>query len=194
MAEHLEILWPCFRWDRRVSQAGCKACALDRHLPDTVDLRWRRDAEQVQKRRCQVASVGKLVAKLATGGDSLQPADNERIANTAPVRVLLVAPQRRVGRHSPAARVIRMRFGAADFVDACEFLREGLGPEVSRTGGVDVAERTALLAGAIVGSNEDDCIREHACLLKESYEAAQVPIGMVEHGSISRLQAGEETL
>src|SRR6202048_3978043 len=86
-----------------------------------------------------------------------------------------------------------MSFGAADFVDACEFLGEGLGPEVAGTGGVDIAERTALLAGAIVGSNEDDRIRQHACLLEETDEARQVPIGMVEHGRIGRLQAGEET-
>src|SRR5216684_4965698 len=86
-----------------------------------------------------------------------------------------------------------MSFGAADFVDACEFLGEGLGPEVAGTGGVDIAERTALLAGAIVGSNEDDRIRQHACLVEESHEAGQVPIGMVEHGRIGRLQAGEET-
>src|SRR5260221_9816947 len=85
-----------------------------------------------------------------------------------------------------------MSFGAADFVDACEFLGEGLGPEVAGTGGVDIAERTALLAGAIVGSNEDDRIRQHACLLEESHEAGQVPIGMVEHGRIGRLQAGGE--
>ena len=87
-----------------------------------------------------------------------------------------------------------MCLGAADLVDAREFLGEGLGPEVARTGGVDVAERAALLAGAIVGSNEDDRIREHAGLLEESDEAGQVPIGMVEHGRIGRLQAGEETL
>src|ERR1700736_2129248 len=49
-------------------------------------------------------------------------------------------------------------------------------PEVPRTGGVDVAERTALLARAIVGRNKDDRIREHAGLLKKSDQAGQVPI------------------
>src|SRR5258707_7692466 len=132
------------------------------------------------------------MAKLARGGDSLQPADNERTANTAPVRVLLVRPQRRVGRHGPAVRVIRMCFGAADFVDVCELLCEGFGPEVARTGRVGVAERTALLAGAIVGSNEDDCIREHARLLKESYEAGEDTLRIVQNGGQGRSHTHEQ--
>jgi hypothetical protein len=62
------------------------------------------------------------------------------------------------------------------------------------TGAIDKAERAALLAGTIVGSDEDDRVREHVRLLRERDQAGQLPIGMIEHAGIGRLQPGEETL
>jgi hypothetical protein len=88
----------------------------------------------------------------------------------------------------------RWCFGAADLVDAREFLAEGLGPEVAGDRQLTKPSGPALLAGTIVGSDEDDRVREHVRLLQERDQAGQLPIGMIEHAGIGRLQPGEETL
>src|SRR4029450_2130250 len=98
----------------------------------TVDLGRRLDPDQFQKRRRQVAGMGELVAEFAAGAYPLRPADDERIANAATMRILLVAAERRVGGHSPTQREIRVRLGAPDFIDARELLGERLISEVAR--------------------------------------------------------------
>ena len=108
--------------------------------------------------------------------------------------VLLVAAQRRVRRHRPAMREIAVGVGAADVVDAADFLRHRLGPEIERPHRIDEAERSALLARAIVGHDDDERVVAHACGLEERDQPRQMPVGMIEHAGEGRLQAGEDAL
>src|ERR1700752_961173 len=100
--------------------------------------------------------MSELVAEFPATADPLRPADDERIANAAAVRILFVAAERRVGRHGPTQREIRVRLGPSDFIDARELLGEGFISEVARTVGVHKTERAAFLAGAVVGCDDGE--------------------------------------
>src|SRR5262245_22677490 len=109
--------------------------------------------------------MGKLVAEHPAIADPLRPADDERIANAAAVRILLVAPERRVGRHGPTQREIRVRLGTSDFIDTRELLGEGFISEVARAVRVYKTKRAAFLARAVVGGDDGERIVERSCLL-----------------------------
>jgi len=55
------------------------------------------------------------------------------------------------------------------------------------------SERAAFLTGAVVRGDDSDRIGKRSCGL-EFEEPGQVLVGMIEHGSIGRLQADEEAL
>src|SRR5215813_15457127 len=133
MAEHFEILWLPFRCKCWVSETGCKARSFNWHLSYTANVCRRLNPNEFEKCGHQIAGVRELVAELAPTADSLGPANHKRITNAATVRILLIAAQWRVGRHGPTQWEIRVRPGAADFVDACEFLGERLIAQVART-------------------------------------------------------------
>src|SRR3981189_2000662 len=165
VAEHLKILRRCFRWGGCITDAHRKARAFNRHLRDSVDLGRRFDPDQVQECRRQVASMRKLVAQLTSRHDPLGPTYDQRITDAAAVRVLLVAPQRRVGGHGPTMREIRMRFRPTDLVDTRELLGKGLVARIARTMRIHETNRAAPVARAIVGWDEQDRARQHGALL-----------------------------
>src|SRR5471030_371651 len=73
MAEHLEILRRGFRRRSRIAETPGEAHALDRHLRDAGDGRWRLDAHDIEECRHEVAGMAELRAQLATAGDALGP-------------------------------------------------------------------------------------------------------------------------
>ena len=108
--------------------------------------------------------------------------------------VLLVAAQRRVGRHRPAVREIVVRFRAADVVDLAHLFGDRLGAEIVRPHRVDKAERPALLARAIVRQNEDQRVVADPGGFQKPDQPRQMPVGMVEHAGERRLQPREQAL
>ena len=91
-------------------------------------------------------------------------------------------------------RKIRVRVRTADVVDAADFFRHRLGPQIVRTHRIDEAERAAFLARAIVRHDNDQGVVAHACGIEEGNEPRQMLVGMIEHAGERRLQAGEDTL
>ena len=81
---------------------------------------------------------------------------------------------------------------AADVVDARDLLLDRLALQVVGTHGVDHAERPALLAGAIVGHDDDQRVVELACRLEETQQPREMLVGVVEHGGVGGLQAREQ--
>ena len=106
--------------------------------------------------------------------------------------ILLVAAQRRVGRHRPAMRKIGVGVRAADVVDAPQLFRDRLGAEIIRPHGVEEAERAALLARAVVRQHEDQRVVAHAGGFQKRDQPRQMPVGVIEHAGERRLQAGED--
>src|SRR5262249_38476229 len=66
-----------------------------------------------------------------------------RVADAAAVRVLLVAAERRVGRHRPTVRKVIVRLRPADVLEPRHLLRLELGPHVARAQR-DASEQSAL--------------------------------------------------
>ncbi len=191
MAEHLEILRLRLGARFGVGEARCKRRAFERHLLHAVDHLRRLDTYDIEQGRREIAGMTELVTQLAPRRDSFAPGHHQRVADTAAMGVLLVAAQRRIGRHRPAPGEIGVRIGAADIVDAGDLLVQRLAPEIVGTHGIDHAERTALLAGAVVRHDDDQRVFKLACRFEELHQAADMPVGMFQHGSISGLQARE---
>ena len=136
--------------------------------------------------------MAKAVPQLAPCRDAARPVQHQRITNAAAVRVLLVALQRRVGRHRPAMREVAVRVGATDVVDARDLLRQRFRPQVVRAHRVDHAQRPALLAGAVVRQHQHQRVVGHAAGVQEVHQPADLRIGVLEHRGIGCLQAGEQ--
>ena len=191
MAEHLEILRLGLRPGLLVLEALGEAGAFEWHLLHAVDHLRRLDADHVEQRRHEIAGVAELVTQLAARGDALVPGHDQRIADAAAMGVLLVATQRRVGRHRPAPREVGVRVGAADVLDARDLLVQRFAAQIVGTHGVDHAERAAFLAGAVVGHHDDQGVVELAGAFEEGHQAADMLVGMVEHGGVGGLQPRE---
>ncbi len=135
------------------------------------------------------------MAQLALRRDPLRPRNDEGIADAAAMGILLVAAQRRVGRHRPAMRKIVVRVRTADIVDPPHLFRDRLGAEIIRPHRIDEAERPALLARAIVRQHEDQgVVADRRPLSRKRDQPRQMPVGMVEHAGKRRLQPREQAL
>src|SRR5436190_754198 len=97
MAELLEILRTGLRRRVRIVKAALEARPLHRNLPAAVDFEGRLDTDNVEQSWQNVGYVRELVAQRAACWDAFRPGDDERIPDAPAVRVLFVAPQRRVG-------------------------------------------------------------------------------------------------
>ena len=70
----------------------------------------------------------------------------------------------------------------------------GSGMRVVGAHGVDDAPADALLAGAVVGQDQDQRVVAHGRRLEEGDQPRQVLVGVVEHGGVGALQAAEHRL
>ena len=138
--------------------------------------------------------MDELVAQLAPRNDPPRPGNHQRVADPATVGILLVAAQRRIGRHGPAQRVVGVGAGRPDILDARQLLGHRLGAKVARAKQVDAAERPAFLAAAIVGEHQHQRVLTQAGLLEERNQPRQVPVSVVKHAGEGGLQPGKEAL
>ena len=118
------------RWRRAVVEGRGKADTLDRALHHTIDFGWRHDANELEQRWEHVDGVHVLMASFASGGNALWPAKNEWIGDATFVGLTLPTFERRVARPRPTPRVMVVRVGSAEVVDAAQVLFEALGLEV----------------------------------------------------------------
>ena len=128
------------------------------------------------------------VAQFATRSQAFGPTDDQRIANAAAMGVLLVALERRIGRRRPAPGEVAVGVGPADVVDARQLGGQGLGLLVVWPHRIDEAQRPALLAGAVVRQHHDDGVVELAAGLEKIHQPGDLPVELVQHRRISRLQ------
>src|SRR5262245_39752555 len=131
------------------------------------------------------------MAQLAALTDAVWPRDDEWVADAATVRVLLVAAERCVRGHRPAMRKVIVRLRPTDILEPRHLLRPELGPHVARAQR-DASKQSALLAGAVVGEDEDDGIVALSGAFEEIDEARELPIRVIEHAGKCRLETGEE--
>ena len=108
--------------------------------------------------------------------------------------VLLVALQRRVGRHGPAPGEVAVGVRPADVVEPGQLGVHRLGDATVWTHSIDEPVGTTLLAGPVVGRHDDDRVLELPGALQEVDEPPQVLVRVMEHGRVGRLQAGEQPL
>ena len=116
----------------------------------------------VEHRRRHVDDVVELVADLALGLDPSRPVDDRPVAGPAPVRGDLLGPLvGRVHRVRPADRVVVVRLGGPEVVDALGHELDRLEPEraVENDQLVEAAVRRAFGRGAVVA----DRSRRSAC-------------------------------
>jgi hypothetical protein len=173
-----------------IRQQRREAFALDRHLRHSGNHRGRRHADDLEQRRRKIGGMAESVPQFATRSHAGGPGHHQRIADAATVGVLLVAAQRRIGRHRPAMRKIAVGVGPADVVDASDLLGQRLAQEVVRPHGVDHAQRAALLARAIVREHQHQRVLALAALVEVAQQPSDLLVGVIEHRGIGRLQAG----
>jgi len=87
---------------------------------------------------------------------------DERIRDTALMGLALPALEGRVARPSPAPRVVVVRVGRAEQIDALQILLEALGNEVEEEHFVVGALWSALRRGAVVAHDDEDGVVELA--------------------------------
>ena len=175
-------------------QAGRKALTGRRLDRMTFDLHRRRELEQVEECGSDIADMTKLMAQLAACGQALGPSHDQRVANAATMRVLLVASQWRIRIHRPAKREIGVGIEPADVVDAGDFGRQRLLQKIERPHGVDHAERPALLTRAVIGQHQHQRIVSQAGIVQKGHQPSQMLISVIKHRGIGRLQTNKERL
>ena len=88
------------------------------------------------------------------------------------------AAERRVRRHRPALREVRVALGPADQVDVRQLLRHRLELQIVGPHGVDEAHGSAFLAGAIVRQHQDQGVVAYVGLVEEGHQPRQMPVGV----------------
>ncbi len=133
-----------------------------------------------------------LRADRAGVADAGGPVDDERVAHPAAVGVALVALQRRVRDLGPPPRIGGLHGGPADLVEAGH--RGGhIGMQaVEQLADVEVAVRSALLAGAVVRHQHEQRVVEPAQLRQGVDQPGQLRVGVVEEAGVGLLQPGRE--
>ena len=178
MPHHLEVLGGVLCRRLGVVEGVGKADAFDRRLGHAPDGCGRLDAERIEDRRHHVDDVGVLRADLAARLDPLGPADDERVADAAPVGLALPAAERRVAGIRPAPREVIENLRPADFVDGRQVLFDRVRDVVEELALVDRSVRPALGAGAVVRDQHDQRVLVLAEVLEELNELADVVVGV----------------
>ena len=125
-------------------------------------------------------------------GDAVGPVHDERNMHTAFMGVLLVPLERRVAGLGPAPRIVRMRVRTTDGFEMGDSFVRSLNHEVEELHLVEHAERAALLAGAIVGHDDEHCVVQLAELLECGDESTDLHIGVLEECPVGLLQTSGE--
>ena len=152
----------------------------------------RLDLQQLQHRRHQVDRVAELAPECAGPTESLGPVDDQRIANAAAVRVLLVPLERGVPRLRPAPRDVGVAVRSTDVVQARHGGVDVLWHAIEPAHLVEHAGRSSLLARAVVGHDDEQGVVEPLDGVQEVHQPTDLLIGMVEHRGECLLQARRE--
>ena len=170
-------LLPCV--GGRIIKGSFETHAVERLLRDPGDLIGWSDSQQVVDRGRDIADVDVVVAYLAVRLDSVGPADDCGVGDTALVGgVALVQLVGRVERHRPTYGVMRVGVGAAEMVDVLDALFDGVDIAVEELHLVDRPVGPALAAGTVVGDHHDDGVVELPGLLEIVEDAADLLIGV----------------
>ncbi len=179
-----------------VVEAVDEARALDRDLLDAVDDLRLRQARGLQDRRRDVDHVAELRTDLVLRLDALGPGDDHAVARAAEIRRDLLHPaERRVERHRPARRHVRVGLGAAPLVDQLDHVLDLLLHAVE-VGHLAVhAVLAAFTAGAVVaGDVEDQRVVGLPGFLEGLQHAADLVVGVLGVGREDLRLAGEQAL
>src|SRR5262249_15606111 len=119
VAEHLEILSPPPGGGPGVVKGVGHAHALDRLLPDAVDLRRLSHTRRLKDGRHDVDDMVELGAQPAPVRDAARPVDDHWVARATEVACDLLGPLEGSGPGpGPADRDVRLGTGSADLVEA----------------------------------------------------------------------------
>src|SRR6266403_188860 len=92
---------------------------MHRHLCNTVDFLWLRQASSFQDGGYDVGTVSELAAQAAFVLDAFWPANDHWVADAAEMRGHLLSPfKRRVTRPRPRCCIVWIHIGAAPFFEA----------------------------------------------------------------------------
>ena len=155
VAEHLEVLHAAPRRRVLVMQRGNQTRAVDGQLRNPGNDLGRLDLQQLQKCRDQVDCVAELAPKRAGSTQSRGPVDDQRVAHSAAVRVLLVPLERGVPGLRPAPGDVGVAVRSTDVVQARHGGVDVLGYAIEPAHLVEHAGRATLLACAVVGHDDE---------------------------------------
>ena len=163
-----------------------------------VDESRRFDADRLEDGRHDVGDVVVLVAELALGLDPVRPVHDERVPHTAEVRVLLAQLERRVPGERPADRVVVVRTGLAELVDARQVPLHRLGRFAGEDRDALLVEHTVErpLAGraVVADEHEEQRVVELAGLLEEVDDPADLRVGVLHVAGVHLGHAREQPL
>ncbi len=168
---------------------------MNRHLCHARDDLRRLDMQEIKHGGCEIDRVAELPANLAGRAEFGRPVNDQWVAHAAAVSILFIPFQRRIAGLRPAPRYIAVTIGAADIVEPPERGVEVFAHPVEVAHLIEHAERTALLARAVVGHHDQQRIVDQVKLAQRCDQPSDLLIGMVEHRGERLLQArGEDSL
>ena len=138
------------------------------------------DADELEDRRQHVDRVRELAPRAAAVGRRPAAETMHGIGDAAFVHLALPALERRVARHRPAPRVVVVRGGAADLVDAGPQLAAPGGRAVHQPTVVDRSLRSAFGARTVVGDRDDHGVVEVAGVGEELEQPGDLRVGVRE--------------
>ena len=180
MAHHLEVLHPRVARHLGRVEGGRHRHAGDRELVDTAVGRGRLRTDQFVDRRDDVGHVLELVAQSAAIGDTVRPVDDQRHVDATLVGVLLVPLERGVAGLRPTPRIVGVAVGAADVVETRDRLVGRLDQQVEVLHLVQYAERSTLLARAVVREEQEQRVVHLSEGLEGGHQPTDLVVGVLE--------------
>src|SRR5882724_7308072 len=91
---------------------------MHRHLSDTIDLHWLRQAGSFKNSRCDIRAMSELATHTTLVFNAFRPRDHHWVTNAAESRRHLLPPLKRcVASPRPCRGVMRIHVGAAPFFE-----------------------------------------------------------------------------
>ena len=193
--ELLEVLRTATGLGTGLVPSGDEALAVQRDLLHALELRRQSDAGYVEHRRRDVDGMAEGGAHRASVAYARRPMDDQGIAHSAAVGILLIPAKGGVPGLRPPPWDVRVRVRPADVVEPVrhDFV-DVLGYEIEEAELVHDAVRAALLAGPVVRAEHDEGVFEQTLLFEEAGQAADLRIRVVEEAGERLLQARGEYL